>query len=68
MGSVADRGDSRITIELDAVAQFPGGRSWPCVIREFCGDGMLLEGATTEGSHIRTQVEDEVLVLFSVPV
>ena len=68
MGSVADRGDSRITIELDAVAQFPGGRSWPCVIRDFCGDGMLLEGATTEGSHIRTQVEDEVLVLFSVPV
>ncbi|MEE2894025.1 MAG: hypothetical protein VX766_18020 [Pseudomonadota bacterium] len=41
MGSVADRGDSRITIELDAVAQFPGGRSWPCVIRDFCGDGML---------------------------
>ena len=73
MSSIADRSEPRIAIELDAIVHPERGRTWACTIRDFCGSGMLLEGAemghagSLRDSGFDARTEDEIHVHFSVP-
>ncbi|HSG91147.1 MAG TPA: DUF1631 family protein [Pseudomonadales bacterium] len=73
MTSIADRRETRVAIELDAIVHPDKGRTWACCIRDFCESGMFLQSTTgnadrsLRNSGVDVRPGDEVSIHFSVP-